>query len=122
MKVKLYTKDCLPCVYDKDWNLMESWLNRNNITFKQRRTVYNPIWHQKASEIYGSPNYRAFFVFYKTSRSYRVLPVSTVIKELKEKGDYDLQGLFRAKKSTRANRKVASAKKSKKNDGRKGEK
>lgn len=118
MKVRLYTKDCLPCIYEKDWNLMTAWLNRNDITIKQYRTVYNPIWHQIATRRYGGEGYSAFFVIKK-----KIVDVSAIMKSLKEKGDYDLQGLRRAKKSTRKDRKVVAAEKSEKiSTRRKGEK
>lgn len=113
MKVKLFTKDCLPCIYDKDWNLMTAWLTRNDIAIKQYRTVYNPIWHQIATRRYGGEGYSAFFVIKK-----KIVDVSAIMKSLKEEGDYDLQRLLRAKKSTGKNRKMASATQGKKSAGR----
>lgn len=103
VKAIIYTKVCLPCVYEDGWTLVQSWAGVNDVKIKVRRTTYNPLWHERATKAYGSDKYLAF-----AKINGKKIKISTMIKNLKE-GD-DLHKLLGAKRPTRKNR-VSSAKK-----------
>lgn len=111
MKVTIYHKPCLTCEFD-DWHLVEDWAQSAGIKLKSRRTEYNPLWHQKATEIWGDEMYPPFMV----GDSNNYITVEYAIEKIKAKELDDLQNLFGTKKRARKSRKVVESKKTTKKD------
>lgn len=99
-RLTVYHKPCLQCTFD-DWHLVENWAKTSDIKLKIRRTEYNPIWHRKATEIWGDEMYPPFI-----TDGTNYITVEYAIEKLKRKEHDDLQDLFGAKKRTRKSRKV----------------
>lgn len=95
MKAIIYTKICLPCVYEDGWTHIQSWAGVNDVKIKVRRTTYNPLWHELATKAYGDDKYFAFMKIGK-----KIVNINSLIKMIKESSD-DLQGLLNAKRSSR---------------------
>lgn len=109
-KITVYHKPCLTCEFD-DWHLVENWADDNNIKLKKRRTEYNPLWHEKATEVWGDEMYPPFMV-----GDGNYITVEHVIEKIKAKEFNGLQNLFGAKNRTRKSRKVVESKKTAKKD------
>lgn len=61
VKVIVYTKWCLECVWPEEVKILRIWASDKNI--KVKRTSYRPDWHRKATKLYGSEDYDAFVVY-----------------------------------------------------------
>lgn len=104
-KITIYTKFCLPCVWESETKKLKQWASANNYEFEIKRTAYRPDWHKKATELWGNQYYRAFMVmpdgkvedFVKFFNGAKCKPA----RAGKAKGNYDL---FRLHEAEGANR------------------
>ena len=108
-KIIVYHKPCLTCEYE-DWHVVENWAQSAGIKLKKRRTEYNPLWHQKAAEIWGDEMYPPFI-----TNGANYITVEYAIEKIKAKEYDDLQNMFGAKKRARKSRKVVEKKEADKN-------
>jgi hypothetical protein len=104
-KAIVYHKPCLTCEFD-DWHVVENWANDNGIKLKKRRTEYNPLWHQKATEIWGDEMYPPFI-----TDGANYITVEYAIEKIKGERTNDLLDMFGTKKRARKSRMVVEKKK-----------
>lgn len=57
--IYVYSKQCLGCTRPL-WNQTRNRLINEGFIVKERRTVYNPIWHKIATAKYGNEDYPPF--------------------------------------------------------------
>lgn len=60
-KLVIYTKFCLECVYDTEYQAIKSWAIKNNVDVTVLRTAYNPLHHSVATKY--RKDYLAFGVY-----------------------------------------------------------
>lgn len=113
-----YYKPCISCTFD-DWCIVQQWASRNGIKLVERRTEYNPIWHKKATAVWGDEMYPPFITT-KDGSAYAA--IEYVIEELMEGRDDDLQDLFRTKEPTRKGGQMVAKKKTRTKAAKKGKK
>lgn len=109
-RILVYHKPCLTCAFG-DWHLVRNWATQQGIVLKERRTEYNPLWHQEATRVWGSEMYPPFLTD-ADGRNY--ITVEYALEKIKKKEDDDLLELFGAKNTTRKSRKVVASKKTRK--------
>lgn len=104
-KIIVYTKYCLSCLYPDEHLELIKWAQRKDTKIEWRRTTYRPIWHAKASKLYGSEDYSSFVV-----KNGKVIDFMDFIKSCKnkitpegEKKQNDVLGLPKTKRSNRKN-------------------
>lgn len=68
MEAKIYTKICLHCVYQEQFNKTQTLMNKAGIVAETIRTQYLPKAHAEATQIYGNENYIAFVYFPATKK------------------------------------------------------
>lgn len=59
-RIKIYSKVCLNCVYKGEWEKIRKAIWGAGYEITTYRTTYDSKLHQKATELWGNPEYIAF--------------------------------------------------------------
>lgn len=126
-EIMIYSKYCLPCHFEKEFEAVSRWAIAKNIKIKIKRTAYRPEQHIEAVDLWGDADYTAFIVdldgkvvsmadFYQKVRNKRFdcgksKEVKDDVRELpKEKSDSKNKRVVSDKKTVAKNKKREKAK------------
>lgn len=59
-EIIIYHKFCLECYWDEEFRIIKSYAQNKRYKLSTVRTTSDLKIHEKATEIYGSPRYKAF--------------------------------------------------------------
>lgn len=106
--ITIYSKHCFKCMYGEQYNFIRNWSYSKGYDLEIKRTAYRPAWHKEATELWGGEDYSAFVV----NERGKVMELSNFLDKCRNKAvragkkkgtkKNDVQGLSKAKRSSRA--------------------
>lgn len=107
--ITIYSKHCFKCLYSDQFNTIKNWTTQKGYDLDMKRTAYRPSWHKEATELWGGEDYNAFVV----NERGKVMSLENFLDKCRNKAvrtgkkkgtkKNDVQGLSKAKRTTRKN-------------------